>query len=44
VTPAHLFLGVLETTSNVTGACLQSAGIDRTATVEAVTTFVRDGR
>ena len=44
VTPAHLFLAVLETTSNVTGACLQSAGIDRTATVEAVTTFVRDGR
>jgi len=44
VTTAHLFLAVLEDKAGVAWTCLRSAGIDLTATAEAVATFVRDGR
>ena len=44
VTPAHLFLAVLERPSAAVGTCLQSAGIGLGATAEAVATLVRDRR
>jgi ATP-dependent Clp protease ATP-binding subunit ClpA len=43
VTPAHLFLAVLQQAPSVAVGCLRSAGIDLPATTKAVATFVSSG-
>jgi hypothetical protein len=42
-TTAHLFRAILDGKTAVIAACLRSAGIDLTATAEAVAAFVRMG-
>jgi ATP-dependent Clp protease ATP-binding subunit ClpA len=41
ITPAHLFLAVLQQPPGVAARCLQSADIDLSATADAVATFAR---
>jgi ATP-dependent Clp protease ATP-binding subunit ClpA len=43
ITPAHLFLAVLEQPPSAAAGCLRSAGIDLTATREAAVAFARAG-
>ena len=43
VAPAHLFLAVLKQLPSAATECLRSAGIDLTATTEAVASFARGG-
>ena len=43
MTPAHLFLAVLEQPPSAAAECLRSAGIDLATTTEAVAAFARGG-
>jgi ATP-dependent Clp protease ATP-binding subunit ClpA len=44
VTPAHIFLALLDRPVSVSGGCLRSAALDFAATKEAVRGYARGGR
>ncbi len=44
VTPAEIFLALLERRDSVSGRCLASDGLDVAATIEAVRAFARGGK